>query len=154
MLGRVWDLSTECSVSRRSSDCLCDSHLHAYAGVQPTRTASPTRTPTGPTRTPTAAPPPARIPGLAVPILDVSGSNGERVTVEAYLVGSGGKVGGLEFDLLLLQAAVAPVAVSEQSADSVLQAAFLSTHRLPLVAPPITRSLDSTGCRCWWRTAT
>lgn len=98
----------------------------------PTCTATPTRTtPIRPTRTPTATPPTPRIPGLAVLILDGSGNNGERVTFDVYLVSSG-KVGGLQFYLLLLPAAVAPVDVSEQSADCVLQAAFLPTHRLPL----------------------
>ncbi|GBD24791.1 hypothetical protein HRbin30_00104 [bacterium HR30] len=102
--------------------------------MTPTRT--PTRTPTGPTRTPTSTPPTPRLPGLAVLIPDVESEPGHRVPLDIYLAGGERTVGGLQFDLLLPQAAVASLNLGETSSDCVLPAELTATHRLRAAHAP------------------
>lgn len=102
----------------------------------PTRTPTRTPTPTGPTRTPTSTPPTPRLPGLAVLIPDVEGQPGQRVPLDVHLTGSAGIVGGLQLDLLLPQAAVASLDLSETASDCELTAAFTATHRMHAAHAP------------------
>lgn len=116
--------------------CPTDTPTRTPTAPTPTPTLTRTPTPTGPTRTPTSTPPTPRLPDLAVLIPDVESDPGQRVPLDVYLAGGRRTVGGLQFDLLLPQAAVASLNLGETSSDCVLPAELTATHRLRAAHAP------------------
>jgi hypothetical protein len=133
-------VESQCSETHGGAVTPCASQTPTRTPTAPTRTPTVTptrtRTPTGATPTPTPTPPTPRIPGLAVLIPDIEGQPGQRVLLEIYLAGSAGLVGGLQFDLLVPQAALGALNLSPEASDCSLTGTFSSTHRLRAAYAP------------------